>query len=337
MVFALWALVTHVYDQFEYSPRLGLISPTSHYGKTTVFKLFVELASEAKLTKNTTAPAIYRRLEHRPRTTYLLDEAENQGLLTDRVLRAVVDGGYERGGSIDRAGEEFPIYFPCAYAIRGQVHDVPLAILSRSHIINMQPGTPKKPFDRYDRAFPVARELIAKWRATVSLDLNPEMPHPLCNLRNPRLADNCRPLISVADTFGPKFGEDARAALIELCANLPHSDSGKQMLQDIRTVPFDRISKKALVEALHEIGYWDSWRGPNDRGNPHPLTTGELGRVLSRFEIRARTIWPIPRLPDSKSSPGYYRSDFEEAWRLHCPPENDTPTPTNKIISLAKP
>jgi Protein of unknown function (DUF3631) len=337
MVFALWALATYFYDQFEYSPRLGLISPTSGYGKTTVFKLLVELASEVKLTKNTSAPAIYRRLEHRPRTTYLIDEAENQGLLTDRVLRAVVDGGYERGGSIDRAGEEFSIYFPCAYAIRGQVHDVPLAILSRSHIISMELGTPKKRFDRSDRAFPVAREMIAKLRATVSLDLNPEMPAPLCNSRNPRLADNCRPLISVADTFGPKFGEDARAALIELCANLPLSDSGIQMLEDIRKVSFDRISKKVLVEALREIGYWDAWRGPNDQGKSHPLTTGELSRVLRRFKIRARTIWPIPRLPDSKSYSGYYRADFEEAWPLHCPPENDTSTHTSKIIPLAKP
>jgi Protein of unknown function (DUF3631) len=197
--------------------------------------------------------------------------------------------------------------------------------------------TPKKRFDRSDRAFSVAREMIAKWRATVSLDLDPEMPAPLCNSRNPRLADNCRPLISVADTFGLKYGEAARAALIELCANLPHSDSGKQMLQDIRTVPFDRISKKALVKALHEIGYWDSWRGPNDQGNPHPLTTGELSRVLRRFRIRARTIWPIPRLPDSKSYSGFYYSDFEEAWRIHCPPENDTSTPASKIIALAKP
>jgi hypothetical protein len=336
MVFALWALATYVYDQFECSPRLGLISPTSGYGKTTVFKLLVELASEAKRTKNTTAPAIYRRLEHRPRTAYLLDEAENQGLLTDRLLRAVIDGGYERDGTVDRAGEEFPTFFPCAYAIRGQVHDVPLAILSRSHIINMQLGTPKKRFDRSDRAFSVARELIAKWRATVSLDLDPEMPAPLCNPRNPRLADNCRPLISVADTFGPQYGEAARAALIELCASLPHPDSGVQLLRDIRTLPFDRISKKALVEALHETGHWDAWRGLNDQGKPHSLTTGELSRLLRRFGIRARTVWPIPRLPDSKSYPGYRRADFEQAWADHCP-ENDTSTHPSKIIVLAKP
>ena len=88
-VIALWTLATHVYDRFEYSPRLGLISPSSGFGKTTLFKLLVQFASEAKLTKNATPAAIYRRLEWHPRTTYLLDEAENQGLLVDRVLRAV--------------------------------------------------------------------------------------------------------------------------------------------------------------------------------------------------------------------------------------------------------
>lgn len=177
MVIALWMLGTHVYDQFECFPRLGLISPTSGFGKTTLFKFVDQLASETKLSKNATPAAIYRRLELRPRTTYLLDEAENQGLLVDRVLRAVLDGGYERGGSIDRAGEEFLIYFPCAYALRGEMRDVPSAVLSRSHIVNMQLGTPKKLFERNDRAFSVARELIAKWRATVSLGAPRRVEH----------------------------------------------------------------------------------------------------------------------------------------------------------------
>ena len=37
-VIALWALATHVYDRFEYSPRLGLISPSSGFGKTHVIQ-----------------------------------------------------------------------------------------------------------------------------------------------------------------------------------------------------------------------------------------------------------------------------------------------------------
>ena len=335
MVIALWTLGTHVFDQFEYFPRLGVISPTSGFGKTRLFKLLDQLASETRISKNATAAAIFRRLERRPHTTYLLDEAENQTLLADRVLRAVLDGGYERGGTIDRAGEEFPIYFPCAYALRGERGDVPSAVLSRSHIIIMQRGAPKRPlFDRNDPAFSIARELIIKWRATASLNLDPEMPSPLCSPRNPRLTDNCRPLVAVADTFG--LGEAARAALIELCAGLPNSDSGVQALQDIRAVSFDRISKRALVEALRETEHWDTWRGPNDQGAAHPLNSSELSRLLRRFGIRARTIWPIPRLPNSKSFSGYHRADFEQAWADHCP-ENDTPTHSSKIIALAKP
>jgi hypothetical protein len=72
MVFALWALATYFYHQFEYSPRLGLISPTSGYGKTTVFKLLVELASEVKLTNIRTRrrpPSIVgSNIVHEPRT-----------------------------------------------------------------------------------------------------------------------------------------------------------------------------------------------------------------------------------------------------------------------------
>jgi hypothetical protein len=131
-----------------------------------------------KLSKNTTVAAIYRRLAHKPRTTYLLDEGENQGILTDRVMRAVIDAGYEGGGTVDRADGEFAIHFPCVVAIRGQMHDLPLAILSRSHPIAMVKGTPKKRFNKNDPdlAFSVARELIQKWKETVFLNPDPEMP-----------------------------------------------------------------------------------------------------------------------------------------------------------------
>jgi hypothetical protein len=150
----------------EYTPRLGLISPDSGYGKTRALKILKQLVPEPKLTKNTTAPAMYRRLERGPRTTYLLDEGENQPILTDPVMRSVIDGGFERGGTIDRADGEFPIFFPCAYAIRGSEYDVPLAIRSRSFNVQMTKGVPKKRFDELDpacaAAFAAASELIQK-------------------------------------------------------------------------------------------------------------------------------------------------------------------------------
>src|SRR5262249_9463048 len=91
MIAALWALHVHRYQEFEVTPRLFPVSPGSGYGKTTLLHILKDLVAEPHLTKNTTAPAIYRRLERKPRTCYLLDEAENQGILTDRVMRALLD------------------------------------------------------------------------------------------------------------------------------------------------------------------------------------------------------------------------------------------------------
>jgi Protein of unknown function (DUF3631) len=339
MVIALWVLHTSAYDEFEFTPRLGLISPDSGYGKTQTLKLLKQLIFEVKLTKNTTAPAMYRRLERWPNTTYLLDEGENQPVLTDAVMRAVIDGGYERGGTIDRADGEFPVYFPCAYAIRGSEYDVPLAIRSRSFSIHMTKGTPKKRFDGYDPAFVVARELIQKWKATASLNPNPEIPTVL--VRDPRMADNCRPLLAVADTLGPEHSEAARAALIELCADFLNQGPAHRALNACKAVcdtlgDVDRIEGKALARGVIEADdYFSDWRGVNDKGQPHEITSAELSRLLKRFGVRSRSLFPLPRAPDSKSFRGYMRSSLETAWRVHCS-ESETPTHSSKIIALAK-
>jgi hypothetical protein len=343
MVIALWALHTWVYDSFEYTPRLGLISPDSGYGKTRTLKLLKQLASEPKLTKNTTAPAMYRRLEHRPRTTYLLDEGENQPILTDPVMRSVIDGGFERGGTIDRADGEFPIFFPCAYAIRGSEYDVPLAIRSRSFPISMTKGVPKERFDDElpdcIATFSAAYGLLQGWKAEISLDPNPEIPAAL--LRDPRTADLCRPLIAIADTFGAAQGEAARDALIELCTGFHNQGPAIRALNACKAVcdalgEVDRIEGKVLAKGVVEVDdYFGDWRGVNDRGQAHELTSSELSRLLKRFGVRSRSVFPIPRIPNSKSFRGYMCSSIEAAWRAHCL-ENDTPTHSSKIIALAK-
>jgi hypothetical protein len=99
---------------------------------------------------------------------------------------------------------------------------------------------------------------------------------------------------------------------------------------------FERIADKELVAALIEmLDYWDAWRGLNDQGAPHALTTRELKRLLRRFGIRARNHWPVPRLENSKSFSGYRRADFEQAWAEHCPEASKAPQPS-KTITLVK-
>jgi hypothetical protein len=280
----------------------------------------------------------------------LLDEAENLNWGSDSNMRAIVDACYEADGSIDRVDADgnpfkFKVFAPVLWALRGSTSDMPIAVLSRAFVIPMKKGTPKRRLPGRPSEDPdlvAARDLAEAWAATAKLNVDPEMPEELC--RDSRVADNCRPLISVADSLGR--GAEARAALIEFCAGLPSSDVGVQALEDSRKVwatqaghlftfgAFDRISKKALVAGLIEQNsFWGSWRGVRDKGQPHELTTGELSALLLAFGITTKTIWPVRRKPADKSAPGWLLSQFERPWAEYCSGE-DTPQQTRKITRL---
>jgi Protein of unknown function (DUF3631) len=267
-------------------------------------------------------------------------------------MRAVVDATYESDGSIDRVDRKgnpfkFHVFAPVLWALRGSASDIPIAVLSRAFVIAMKKGRPRLRLPRRyfeDPDLVAARNLAEAWAANVQLNLDPEMPPELS--RDARLEDNCRPLISIADSLGR--GADARAALIEFCAGLPSSDVGVQALEDCRKVwatraehlftfgALDRISKKALVAGLIEQNpFWGSWRGPRDKGQPHELTSGELSALLLGFGITTKTVWPLRRKPGDKSAPGWLLSQFERPWAEHCS-EADTPTQAKKIFSLPR-
>jgi hypothetical protein len=338
MAVALWVLHTYVFDQFTITPRLAMLSPVRGCGKTTLLVLLELLVADPYRTDNTTAAPIYHLLDHHPHTL-LIDEGDNLGLLSNGVLRSVFNSGRRRGGRISRFGggwsRNFPTFAPLAVAAIGSM---PLPLLHRSALIRMRRHAPTEiKLERLDEncpTFPAVREQIQRWAATCApLAQDPAMPPLIHN----RAADNWRVLLAIADDLG--HGDEARAAAIALCANRPDEDPGVVLLTDIRSVfqtrGINRISSAALVEALLALddGLWNEWRGPHDDRPPRKLTQGELARLLSPFDIRPRTIWPLRRQPGDKSSRGYYWHQFEPAWRAYCPP-SDTPTQRGKIRYL---
>jgi hypothetical protein len=351
-VAGLWNLNTYVFHNFSHAPELGIVSPASGCGKSTFRKVLQATAYCASHSHNATPAVVYRVLDRNPRTPMMFDEAENLDWSNDSKMRAVIDAAYESDGSIDRVDREgnpfkFRVFAPVLWALRGSAGDMPMAVLSRAFVIAMKKARPRIRLPvRYfeDPDLVAARNLAETWAANVQLNLDPEMPPELC--RDSRLEDNCRPLISVADSLGR--GAEARAALIEFCTDLPSFDVGVQALEDCRKVwttraehlftfgAFDRISKKALVAGLIEQNsFWGSWRGRRDKGQPHELTTGELSALLLGFGIMTKTVWPLRRKPGDRSAPGWLLSQFERAWAEHCS-EGDTPTQAKKIIGLLR-
>jgi Protein of unknown function (DUF3631) len=338
LAIALWILHCWVFDQFVVTPRLALLSPVRGCGKTTLLALIELLIPEGNRTDNTTAAAIYYFLDRRPRTVLLVDEADGLDLYRDNLLRSVFNSGHRRGGSINRfvGGEprRYRTFAPLALAAIGML---PLPSLHRSVVISMQRSSAQlRWLDEASQVFNLAREAIRKWSVTVQLAQDPEMPPALRN----RAADNWRILISIADSLG--YGEDARVAAVALSDDRPDEDAGVVLLTDIRTIfharNVDRVGSAALIEALVELGdgRWAEFPGVNDDRPPRKLTQPQLAHLLRPFGIGSRTIWPLQRRPDDKSSRGYLQSQFEPAWRAYCFAA-DTPTQPSKIMSLSGP
>jgi hypothetical protein len=113
-------------------------------------------------------------------------------------------------------------------------------------------------------------------------------------------------------------------------------------LADIRYIfderSVDRISSADLVVAMHALdSLWLDWRGPKDDRPPHKLNQSELARLLRPFNIRTRSIWPARRRRSDKhlkSQKGYWRADFETAWRAYCP-DAGTPAHGSKILRFS--
>jgi hypothetical protein len=88
----------------------------------------------------------------------------------------------------------------------------------------------------------------------------------------------------------------------------------------------DRLPSKSLLDTLHSLdgGEWCEFCGVRGDAQPHKLRHGELASMLREFRIRPHTIWPPQRTADSKSTKGYRRAQFEEAWRIYCADDGTT-------------
>jgi hypothetical protein len=339
LTIALWILHSHVFNQFDITPRLFLTSPVPGCGKTEVLKLIEILGSKTKRTGNISAAAAYRLIEQRC-PTLLIDEGENQGARKNPVLVSVFNDGYGRGGTVDRVIEgeykEFPVFAPMAIAAIGASGTLPTTTLSRCVIIRMtrkikelEPIPTGGKFTK-DPELILAYQTIQNWAATVKLNTRPDIPKQLTN----RMADIWRPLLAAAADFG--WGDRAREAALIYAKHFFDEDAAVILLYDIRTI-FNhtgaaRITSEALVSALLETEgsmiSWTEWCGVQGDQQPRKLTQGAMARLLHRFQIRSRKI----RFKD-RTLWGYAREQFTAAWASYCQ-ETGTPAQESNVKYL---
>ena len=321
---ALWTLHTHVWERFLIAPRLALLSPFRGCGKTELLSLLAKLVADPEKHDNITAAALFRANDARA-PCWLLDEGENLAMRLNRDLKAVLDSGHRRGGVITRcingADRSFQTYSRMAIAAIGPL---PLTLAHRAVIIRMM-RTLRTDLKKLDgdisRLDALQRYLVTWGRNVGTFDLNPKLPKVLHGRAN----DNWRVLISIADSFKSQYwSRMAREAAIAFAADSQLAEDPLVLvLIDLRTVfhlhGVDRMFSENIIKELIALedgaGIWSAWRGDRDDQTPHHLTRGELAGLLSRLDIRPKTVWPLGgRLDRGSSAKGYYKHQFLDAW-----------------------
>jgi hypothetical protein len=354
LAMSLWILHTYVFRQFRRTPRLLFISPIEDSGKTTASKIVGLLAPEAEYCPDITAAAIRTKLDDNRGMTLALDEVDNFDLAKDVNMRKIFNNGFESHGAkvskiIGGRLQEFDVSAPLSF---GTLQELPRPLMSRSIIMKMQRSPEQlKELDETDSLFMIAREGMQNWAARCNLKRDPKMPNGFRG----RKADKWRPLISIADDLG--YGDEARAVAVALESNRQYENPLVTLLVDSRTVfdayGTDRLRTKSdLIPGLVGLpdSLWSEYAGLDGTGTPHMITSGDLGRLLGRLlGIRSQNLWPPERRPGDRSEKGYYRHQFESAWRSYCdpdspetatPPDPDstaTPSQASKVRYLRKP
>jgi putative DNA primase/helicase len=329
LVVALWILHSYVFDVFMCTPRLCITSPEKGCGKTTLLDVIACLVNRPLPTADITGPAIFRTVE-KAQPTILFDEADNmfgrQGKAADsaRDVLAILNSGHRHGGQVTRCvGDDFE---PCAFrthtpAVFALIGYLPGTLADRSIDIRLRrklAGDRVEQFriDRTEDLLRLARQ-ARRWcedNRSILVESDPEVPEGLFN----RVADNWRPLLTIADAAGCSF--EARTAAVRAAAQATDEAQGVMLLADIRLAfdgletDKDRYGSKQLVSHLNQLETrpWSDYR----RGGG--ITEHWLVKRLEPFEIK-----PEPEAlyfsHGRIRARGYLRSSFDDAFARYLP------------------
>jgi putative DNA primase/helicase len=322
-VLALWTVFSHAHDAFGVSPILGITSPEKGCGKTTLEMLLGALVRRPMPTANITTSSLFRAAEQFA-PTLIADEADTW-LHDNEEMRGIYNSGWLRSQAcVVRSvpvGDDFEarVFRTWCPKIIAQIGNPPGTIADRSIEVRMRRQMPAEEKQltklRADRLFqfePLRRKsfrLANDWTAALK-DSDPEMPEGFSN----RLADNWRPLFSIADLAGGSWGARAREAARLLSNKRDDTSLGIMLLVDLKKLfddeQSDRLASELIVKRLGEM---------EDRPWPEyshgkAISKRGLSKVLGRFGISPRTV----RLDDGTAK-GYLLADCGETFSCYLP------------------
>jgi putative DNA primase/helicase len=315
-VCAFWVLLSWTIDKFSYAPRLCITSPTKGCGKTTLLTLLGKLCRRPLVAGSITGPGLFRVIELM-HPTLLLDESEKY-LQLGSEFHGALNQGHRRGQSSFRAcGDdhemrEFDTFCLAAFCRNGRTPD---DLEQRSIVIELQRRLPGEPLTelREDRCTDLSNlaRMCLRWADDYAGDI-PEVDPDMGGLIN-RVADNWRPLFTLADLIGSDWSNGIRDACVALLPKDDADSNDTMLLADIKASfdqkRTDRFFSEQLCDDLAAME-GRPWAEYGKSGKP--ITKNKLAYRLERFGIGPENV----RI-GAEVRRGYHRHRFEEAWQRY--------------------
>jgi putative DNA primase/helicase len=327
---ALWAIFTHAFDAFDFSPRLAITSAEKRSGKTRLVEVLERIVDKPLFVSGITAAALLRVIEQRA-PCMLLDEIDTMmkgDAELRQALRGLINSGFDRAGArfvknVPTPGggyeaQAFSTWCPMVLAGIGKLPDT---VADRSIPIGLERKTSAqkvKPLRAGggDELRDIGRK-AARWVADnldALRDARPETPAQL----HDRAADTWSPLFAIADVAGGIWPERARAAAIELSGDGEETMSdGVLLLADLcerfAEEPSGVLFTREILAALNadETRPWPEYK------HGKPLTERQLAALLKPFKVKPR---PVRR--GSETGKGYRLEWLNRPFTAYLPPRS---------------
>jgi hypothetical protein len=336
---ALWAIYSHVFEEWPYTPYLLISSPLSSCGKSTLTDVLECLVARPEKASARITPAALYNLIDQVKPTLLLDEAHSR--LSAGDIAEIVDAGYNRGRPIRlvvrKGGESevvsYEIFCPKVFALIGRL---PGPTQSRCIVIRMRLRRLDEQIQKLNKNsaahLGVLHRKITRWAAD-NADKLRYIDHEHLEGLTDRSMDNWRPLFAVAELCGEELAVAAQRAALAIeptledlaAAEVLHQGEHIRLLNDLREVlelpnlrSKDELSFEGdLLPGLCGLPETE-W---NRKAQGRPLTARACAMLLSGVHVAPQNGGPRGK------NRIYRREDLEAAFSRYLPESSANSAP----------
>jgi hypothetical protein len=349
---ALWAAHTHLVHhpvvKLTVSPRLAIQADDASSGKTITLEATGCLVPRARMAASVTASSVFRSIAA-SKPVYLIDEADQVLKHPDRnpELVAILNASHRRKSAfVERSiplcdgqwvVEQFDVWCTMALASIGELPRTQQERSVVAHLDKALVEDVKEHLEDGESAELAAlRRLLAAWAKDLGELPRPVLPAILTKQAG-RVADNWRPLLAIAQLAGERWRRRAEEAVLAAIGAERKLSSVQRLVLSIRRAftppetfddndhpvlrePIERLETKELLRRLlaERSEEWDTaYRGK-------PITEYWLRDNLrglltppSPKDPPGSQEWKEGKGPARRTCSGYYKAQFEKAWRTH--------------------